>query len=142
MSGVVYDIAIIGGGINGAGIGGDAAGRGLKVLLVEQADLGSSGRCASNARHAVWSGITGSRCARSSARRRAVPSLAAISAAPSRRRKSALTTQEYTRTAADIVWRLTKSGLRMSPAEIEALDLYMRERREIASASAEWRAPE
>ncbi len=34
-----YDIAIIGGGINGCGIARDAAGRGLKVLLVEQHDI-------------------------------------------------------------------------------------------------------
>ena len=31
-----YDLAIIGGGINGTGIARDAAGRGLSVLLVEQ----------------------------------------------------------------------------------------------------------
>jgi glycerol-3-phosphate dehydrogenase len=36
-----YDIAIIGGGINGTGIARDAAGRGLKVLLVEMDDLAS-----------------------------------------------------------------------------------------------------
>ena len=36
-----YDIAIVGGGINGAGIARDAAGRGYKVLLVEQDDLAS-----------------------------------------------------------------------------------------------------
>ncbi len=35
----VYDVLIIGGGINGAGIARDAAGRGLKVCLVEQDDL-------------------------------------------------------------------------------------------------------
>jgi len=35
-----YDLAIIGGGINGAGIARDAAGRGLKVLLCERRDLG------------------------------------------------------------------------------------------------------
>ena len=35
----LYDLAIIGGGINGAGIARDAAGRGLSVLLVEQGDL-------------------------------------------------------------------------------------------------------
>ena len=35
----VFDIAVIGGGINGSGIARDAAGRGLKVLLVEQGDL-------------------------------------------------------------------------------------------------------
>ena len=36
-----FDLAIIGGGINGAGIARDAAGRGLCVLLVEQNDLAS-----------------------------------------------------------------------------------------------------
>lgn len=34
-----YDLLIVGGGINGAGIARDAAGRGLKVLLCEQNDL-------------------------------------------------------------------------------------------------------
>ena len=34
-----YDLLIVGGGINGAGIARDAAGRGLKVLLVEKDDL-------------------------------------------------------------------------------------------------------
>ncbi|WP_321323710.1 glycerol-3-phosphate dehydrogenase [uncultured Parasphingorhabdus sp.] len=37
----MYDLAIIGGGINGVGIARDAAGRGLKVLLVERDDLAS-----------------------------------------------------------------------------------------------------
>src|SRR5258708_21931391 len=36
-----YDLAIVGGGVNGAGIARDAAGRGLKVLLVEKDDLAS-----------------------------------------------------------------------------------------------------
>ncbi|MBR0843318.1 glycerol-3-phosphate dehydrogenase [Bradyrhizobium liaoningense] len=42
----LVDIAIIGGGINGAGIARDAAGRGLKVLLCEKGDLaeGTSSR--------------------------------------------------------------------------------------------------
>ena len=35
----IYDLAIIGGGINGCGIARDAAGRGLKTVLVEQGDL-------------------------------------------------------------------------------------------------------
>jgi glycerol-3-phosphate dehydrogenase len=35
----LYDLLIVGGGINGAGIARDAAGRGLSVLLVEQDDL-------------------------------------------------------------------------------------------------------
>jgi glycerol-3-phosphate dehydrogenase len=43
----LYDIAIIGGGINGAGIARDAAGRGLKVLLVEQNDFASATSSAS-----------------------------------------------------------------------------------------------
>lgn len=37
-----YDLLIIGGGINGVGIARDAAGRGLKILLVEQNDLASA----------------------------------------------------------------------------------------------------
>jgi len=36
-----YDLAIIGGGINGAGIARDAAGRGLRVVLLEKDDLAS-----------------------------------------------------------------------------------------------------
>ncbi|MDR3535519.1 MAG: glycerol-3-phosphate dehydrogenase [Acetobacteraceae bacterium] len=35
----LYDLAVIGGGINGTGIARDAAGRGLSVLLLEQGDL-------------------------------------------------------------------------------------------------------
>ena len=35
----VYDLAVIGGGINGAGIAADAAGRGLSVFLCEKDDL-------------------------------------------------------------------------------------------------------
>ncbi|QYJ07584.1 glycerol-3-phosphate dehydrogenase [Qipengyuania flava] len=36
-----FDLLVVGGGINGAGIARDAAGRGLKVLLVEKNDLAS-----------------------------------------------------------------------------------------------------
>ncbi|MCF4008710.1 glycerol-3-phosphate dehydrogenase [Rheinheimera sp. UJ63] len=36
------DVVVIGGGVNGTGIAHDAAGRGLKVLLCEQADLASA----------------------------------------------------------------------------------------------------
>ena len=35
----IYDLAVIGGGVNGAGIARDAAGRGAKVLLLEAGDL-------------------------------------------------------------------------------------------------------
>jgi glycerol-3-phosphate dehydrogenase len=38
----MIDLLVIGGGINGAGIARDAAGRGLSVTLVEQADLASA----------------------------------------------------------------------------------------------------
>jgi glycerol-3-phosphate dehydrogenase len=44
----MYDILIIGGGINGVGIARDAAGRGLKVLLVEKGDLASATSSASS----------------------------------------------------------------------------------------------
>lgn len=43
-----YDIAIIGGGINGVGIAVDAAGRGLSVFLCEQDDLASHTSSASS----------------------------------------------------------------------------------------------
>src|SRR5271156_3108929 len=43
-----FDLAIIGGGINGAGIARDAAGRGLRVVLIEQNDLASGTSSASS----------------------------------------------------------------------------------------------
>ena len=43
-----YDLAVIGGGINGAGIAADAAGRGLKVFLCEKDDLASHTSSASS----------------------------------------------------------------------------------------------
>jgi glycerol-3-phosphate dehydrogenase len=42
-----FDLAIVGGGINGVGIARDAAGRGLRVLLLEQNDLASGTSSAS-----------------------------------------------------------------------------------------------
>jgi glycerol-3-phosphate dehydrogenase len=44
----LYDVAVVGGGINGAGIARDAAGRGLSVLLCEQDDLASHTSSASS----------------------------------------------------------------------------------------------
>src|ERR1700760_5100851 len=44
---VDFDLAIVGGGINGTGIARDAAGRGLRVLLVEQNALASGTSSAS-----------------------------------------------------------------------------------------------
>jgi glycerol-3-phosphate dehydrogenase len=43
-----YDLAIIGGGLNGVAIARDAAGRGLRVILLEQDDLGSAASSASS----------------------------------------------------------------------------------------------
>jgi glycerol-3-phosphate dehydrogenase len=43
-----FDLAIIGGGINGAGIARDAAGRGFRVVLIEQNDLASGTSSASS----------------------------------------------------------------------------------------------
>src|SRR5512132_2744961 len=43
-----FDLAIIGGGINGTALARDAAGRGISVLLVEMNDLGSGTSSASS----------------------------------------------------------------------------------------------
>lgn len=48
MSQEIYDLAVIGGGINGAGIAADAAMRGLKVLLAEAEDLAGATSSASS----------------------------------------------------------------------------------------------
>src|ERR1700730_13651098 len=42
-----YDLAIIGGGLNGVCVARDAAGRGLRVILLEQGDLGAAASQAS-----------------------------------------------------------------------------------------------
>jgi glycerol-3-phosphate dehydrogenase len=42
-----FDLAVVGGGINGTGIARDAAGRGLSVLLLEQGDLAGATSSAS-----------------------------------------------------------------------------------------------
>ena len=42
-----YDLAIIGGGLNGVSLARDAAGRGLRVILLEQGDLGAAASSAS-----------------------------------------------------------------------------------------------
>ena len=47
MSASPFDLAIIGGGINGCGIARDAAGRGLSVFLCEQGDLAQATSSAS-----------------------------------------------------------------------------------------------
>ncbi len=45
---MIYDLLVIGGGINGAGIARDAAGRGLATALVERRDLASATSSASS----------------------------------------------------------------------------------------------
>jgi len=47
-----YDLAIIGGGLNGVSLARDAAGRGLRVILLEQGDLGAAASSASPRRAA------------------------------------------------------------------------------------------
>lgn len=44
----IYDLLIVGGGINGAGVAADAAGRGLSVFLCEQGDLAGATSSASS----------------------------------------------------------------------------------------------
>lgn len=48
MDGKAYDLIVIGGGINGAGIARDAAGRGLRVALLERGDFGGGTSSASS----------------------------------------------------------------------------------------------
>ncbi|MEQ1652453.1 MAG: glycerol-3-phosphate dehydrogenase [Hyphomicrobium sp.] len=48
MTNKPYDLVVVGGGINGAGIAADAAGRGLRVLLVEANDLAGATSSASS----------------------------------------------------------------------------------------------
>jgi len=45
--GTEFDLLIVGGGINGAGIARDAAGRGVKTVLIDQADFGGATSSAS-----------------------------------------------------------------------------------------------
>ncbi len=47
MTDQIYDIFVIGGGVNGCGIARDAVGRGLRVALAEMNDLGSATSSAS-----------------------------------------------------------------------------------------------
>ena len=42
-----FDLAVIGGGLNGVSVARDAAGRGLRVILLEQGDLGGGASIAS-----------------------------------------------------------------------------------------------
>ncbi|EQD59816.1 FAD dependent oxidoreductase domain protein, partial [mine drainage metagenome] len=43
-----YDLVVVGGGVNGVGIARDAAGRGLRVLLLEGRDLAGATSSASS----------------------------------------------------------------------------------------------
>ncbi|OFW96259.1 MAG: hypothetical protein A3J37_07490 [Alphaproteobacteria bacterium RIFCSPHIGHO2_12_FULL_45_9] len=52
---MMYDLCVIGGGINGVGVARDAAGRGLKVLLLEKGDLG--GCTSSNSSKMIHGGL-------------------------------------------------------------------------------------
>src|SRR6202051_5329629 len=47
MQGNLYDVLVVGGGVNGTGIARDAAGRGLTVMLCEKDDLASATSSAS-----------------------------------------------------------------------------------------------
>jgi glycine/D-amino acid oxidase-like deaminating enzyme len=84
-----FDLAIIGGGINGTAIARDAAGRGIRVLLVEQNDLAAGTSSAST--KLIHGGLRYPLGARRVARARAViahgaaPDLAGAFRAPASR---------------------------------------------------------
>src|ERR1700728_5011528 len=42
-----FELAVVGGGLNGVSVARDAAGRGLRVILLEQGDLGAGASSAS-----------------------------------------------------------------------------------------------
>jgi glycerol-3-phosphate dehydrogenase len=44
--------------------------------------------------------------------------------------------KEYARTADDVLWRRSKLGLRLTPEEAQALDVWMTDRREAAAPAA------
>ena len=64
----IYDLFVIGGGINGAAVACDAAGRGLAVALAEMHDFAEGTSSRSNSRAAPISSSMGSRAARPSRR--------------------------------------------------------------------------
>ncbi|MGA7070619.1 FAD-dependent oxidoreductase, partial [Bradyrhizobium sp.] len=51
-----YDLAIVGGGLNGVSVARDAAGRGLRVILIEQGDLGGAASAASG--RLIWGDLS------------------------------------------------------------------------------------
>src|SRR5260370_10415591 len=60
-----YDLAIIGGGLNGVSVARDAAGRGLRVILLEQGDLGGAASSAPSGRiHGDLAVVERRRCLR------------------------------------------------------------------------------
>ena len=99
-SGRTYDLAVIGGGVNGCGIARDAQGRGLSVFLGEQGDLaGATSSASTKLIHGglryleylrVPAGPRGADRARGAARLRAAHHLAAALCPPSSQRPAAV----------------------------------------------------
>ena len=128
-----FDLAIIGGGIDGAGIARDAAGRGLNVVL-----LAYDGIAALVARtQAQWPflaephverlvGAYGTRVEAILQGATRPDDLgvcfgADLTAAEVRY----LMAKEWAKTADDVLWRRSEFGLRFSPAEQTALERFM-----------------
>jgi glycerol-3-phosphate dehydrogenase len=110
----IYDVAVIGDGVNGCGIARDAAGRGAGVLLLEAKDLASGTFSASS--KLIHGGLR---------------FLEHYEFAPVR---ESLTEREVVhviqidraRTAEEILWRRTKLGLRMTQEEQLMLPIHLR----------------
>jgi glycerol-3-phosphate dehydrogenase len=127
------DLLVIGGGINGAGIARDAAGRGLSVLLCEQDDLASG--TSSRSGKLVHGGLRyleyyDFRLVREALIEREV----LLAAAPHiiwplrfvyAREAEYLCRVEWARTAEDILERRTKHGLHLRDDEKRSLHLWL-----------------
>ena len=107
-----YDLAIIGGGLNGVSIARDAAGRGLRVILLEQGDLGAG---ASQASPRLIHGDLQVLERRAFFRVRTAL----------RERDIWLRTAPHLRFPDDILWRRTKLGSTMPSADRDALAAFM-----------------
>jgi glycerol-3-phosphate dehydrogenase len=112
----VYDIAIIGGGINGCGIARDAAGRGLSIFLCEKDDLATRlfrtyGSCAYEMTGKIKDDL-GTLFGHN---------LYAFEV-------DYLIACEWAKSAEDVLWQRTKLGLFLSAAEADKLDGYIKKK--------------
>ena len=130
----LLDLFIIGGGVNGCGIARDAAGRGLKVALAEMGDLAQatslilqfpflSPEAAEGLVHLYGRNAAGIFEDVVDASDMGRDFGHGLTEAELRY----LVREEFAREVEDVIWRRTKLGLRLTAAEIAAIDDGMRQ---------------